>query len=290
MNTTYEIHMPEDKGVKYDSFRYPGGEVQVRIRKDQFDEVKAADSLRVTARITSGEVMELGLLTTALNYLKGRPTFKYRTLFLPYLPYGRADRLFVIGDGFGLAAFTNLIDTMDYTNVWSLDVHSHVSKQQGILNIIPDTFIASSIEDMRTTGTGSIALLLPDKGAHRYALKQFGLPIYQADKVRDPATGKLTHFDVPSIAEDRVLIVDDICDGGGTFAGIAQTIIRADEGKYVADVVAQKHELNLYVTHGIFSKGLEPLKAFKRVYTTNSFPNNFDAFDGVIKFDIGGVF
>ena len=45
------------------------------------------------------------------------------------------------------------------------------------------------------------------------------------------------------------LIVDDICDGGGTFIPLAKKLKNAGA-----------KTVTLYVTHGIFSKGLDPLK------------------------------
>jgi len=55
--------------------------------------------------------------------------------------------------------------------------------------------------------------------------------------------------------------VDDICDGGGTFLGLATALKEKNAGK-----------LSLIVSHGIFSKGFEELnKSFDTVFTTNSF-------------------
>lgn len=55
------------------------------------------------------------------------------------------------------------------------------------------------------------------------------------------------------------LIVDDICDGGGTFVGLAKELRAAGATR-----------VYLYVTHGIFSKRL-PLEGIDHVYTTDSF-------------------
>jgi ribose-phosphate pyrophosphokinase len=68
---------------------------------------------------------------------------------------------------------------------------------------------------------------------------------------------------VPDTINSAVLIVDDICDGGGTFIGIAKALPK-DVKKY------------LYVTHGIFSKGLRELTGhFEHIYTTNSYPHGY---------------
>ncbi|MAX71916.1 MAG: hypothetical protein CMC76_12600 [Flavobacteriaceae bacterium] len=57
------------------------------------------------------------------------------------------------------------------------------------------------------------------------------------------------------------LIVDDICDGGGTFIGLAKELKKHNAGN-----------LYLAVSHGIFSKGLEELNQyFTKIFTTDSF-------------------
>jgi phosphoribosylpyrophosphate synthetase len=58
--------------------------------------------------------------------------------------------------------------------------------------------------------------------------------------------------------DKRVLIVDDICDGGKTFELLAKDLYNAGA-----------EEVNLFVTHGLFSKGLIPLKlaGIKRIFT-----------------------
>lgn len=52
-----------------------------------------------------------------------------------------------------------------------------------------------------------------------------------------------------------------LCDGGGTFIGVAEELKKHNCGK-----------LFLFVTHGIFSRGFEELnKYFEKIYCTNSF-------------------
>jgi phosphoribosylpyrophosphate synthetase len=66
-----------------------------------------------------------------------------------------------------------------------------------------------------------------------------------------------------------VLIVDDICDGGGTFLGISDAL--GSRLRSLGDVGGD-YILGLYVTHGIFSKGFcDLIEKFDHVYTTDSF-------------------
>ena len=60
------------------------------------------------------------------------------------------------------------------------------------------------------------------------------------------------------IKDQTILIVDDLCDGGMTF-------IKSAERLYELEA----KEVHLYVSHGIFSKGLKPLtdSGIKRIFT-----------------------
>ena len=77
--------------------------------------------------------------------------------------------------------------------------------------------------------------------------------------------GRIVVPELPQGVEDYV-IVDDLCDGGGTFIGIAKDL--RERGA---------RRVFLIVTHAIFSKGLEPFRGLlDRVYCTNSFANFSD--------------
>ena len=109
------------------------------------------------------------------------------------------------------------------------------------------------------------AVLAPDKGAVERASKAaeaLGLPLFTAAKTRDFDTGQLTNFEVPELPQSgRILVVDDICDGGGTFRGLATA---AGIGR---------DRLGLWVSHGIFSGAAGELtEHFAEIFTTDSHP------------------
>ncbi len=112
---------------------------------------------------------------------------------------------------------------------------------------------------------GFDAVISPDAGAEKRAsvvAKHLGVPLVHGWKTRDMSTGKLAGFGVEPFQVDgaHVLVVDDICDGGGTFIGLAQTL------KAAGDVT-----MELFVTHGLFTQGTDRLHEFyKRIITTDS--------------------
>lgn len=68
-------------------------------------------------------------------------------------------------------------------------------------------------------------------------------------------------LDDVDLTDKTVMILDDICDGGRTFI---------EAVKHLREAGAKRVEL--YVTHGIFSKGVENLldNGIDHIYTTNS--------------------
>ena len=81
------------------------------------------------------------------------------------------------------------------------------------------------------------------------------------EKVRDQSTGRITHYSINGDVKDKnILIVDDICDGGMTFRILSKSLV--DRGS---------KSNNLYVSHGIFSQGLDVLRndGINRIFTIN---------------------
>lgn len=182
-------------------------------------------------------------------------------LFLPYLPGARQDRA-DNKTAFTCELYANALPNWasGQFNLYCADPHSQAAwvtyNHPGILPFsafIPDLIPHSKYD----------VVLAPDKGATERAQEVAdALHIKRVEfctKTRDFDTGKLTGFEVPTLSRsDRVLIADDICDGGGTFLGIA-------------GILDLDTKPDLYVTHGIFSKGFGNLRnLFGTIYTTNS--------------------
>ena len=78
------------------------------------------------------------------------------------------------------------------------------------------------------------------------------------EKVRDQLTGNIVRYKIVGEPVGKnVLIIDDICDGGMTFKLLAKDLLAAGAKSVV-----------LFVTHGLFSKGLQTLKdsGIQRIY------------------------
>lgn len=256
---TLKIRMPEDNEILYRSFRYPAGEVQVRLTKLGLEKLANSDAYEIELRSVP-DMMELGQLVDAINGVKH--VFN-RSLMLNYLPYGRADRRFTEGDSFGLRVFFQLLEPMRFTTIWTFDAHNEVElHKQGVALLINTVNLKPTFDQVdqirpclnrmrRSSGIPfeEMALILPDEGAaKRYDLGKYNMKVFTGGKHRDPETGKLTGFSIDRdvVGASAALIIDDICDGGGTFIGLAEEIKK----------IAPKIMLGLYTSHGIYSKGL----------------------------------
>lgn len=245
------------KEIEFESFLFSGGEPHIRIK--QFD---GNPKVTITQRINSFN--DLGLLCIATDALR-RLKVKDIEVYLPYFPGARQDRLMVTGESLTVKVYADIINKMNYSAVHIFDPHSDVTPA-----LIDNCEVLENhtfINQILTEIPKSFYLISPDAGAakkiHNLSRYLEHDKVLECGKSRDVATGKLSGFIVPidDLKNQPCLIVDDICDGGGTFMGLGKELKQKNAGK-----------LYLAVSHGIFSKGTEALtKLFDRIFTTNSF-------------------
>lgn len=167
--------------------------------------------------------------------------------FIPYFPFARDDRRQSARDGSCLELALDLaIEELDPV---VFDPHSDVTSR---LRFIHQRVLLHHVLDH--DHEKDIVLVIPDMGATK---KSDGwhapsYPVVQGVKKRDPDTGKLSGFGVLDPNDDldgsSCLIVDDICDGGGTFIGLAKELFAHGA-----------NDASLLVSHGLFTKGVDHL-------------------------------
>lgn len=199
------------------------------------------------------------LVLLAADALRGSVPDVEIDLFLPYVPYARQDRRMMPGDPLSIRVFGDVINACRFGRVLVLDPHSDVT------TAVIDRCHQIPIHDhvaRALDATGATRVVIPDAGAakrvqgimNRLEDRHAHVATLQAMKTRDVAKqGAITGMQLETntdLGGQICLIVDDICDGGRTFLVLSK-LLRGRGAKSV----------HLYVTHGIFSHGLDSLLA-----------------------------
>lgn len=257
--------------MSFDAFTFSGGEPHIKIVPPIGDDL---GKVWITQRIDSFN--DLGLLLVTVDAIRRINNQSEVRAVIPYFPGARQDRVMVKGEPLTCKIYADIINSINLETLWIFDPHSDVTPS--LLNnctvINNHLFIKEAFRDASNMYAAELVLISPDAGSNKKAkdlvkylnsgifAKPVNVELVKCDKTRDVSTGEITGFEVytDSLKDKDCLIVDDICDGGGTFTGLAEVL--RDKG---AD------QLFLAVSHGIFSKGMEDLgKYFTQIYTTDS--------------------
>lgn len=246
--------------IEFKLFQFNGGEWNITLN-NRINYQRDARVIITNRFRDMNDLMKVAIAKDALER-KGLRDFD---LVMPYIPYARQDRVCNDGESLTLKVFTDMVNALGFNNVIVLDPHSDVAP--ALINNCHQSSNHKYIRQVFWDIKENVHLVIPDAGAvkkgHALAKEIKFAGIIQCDKVRDTKTGSLTGFRVfdYDLKGKACMIVDDICDGGGTFMGLAHELKSNGAGK-----------IYLFVTHGIFSKGLGSLaEYFQKVFCTNSF-------------------
>jgi len=215
--------------------------------------------------------LDIGKLTVAIDAIKKLSKVKEVELFIPYFPGARQDRVANYGEPLTVKVYANLINSLKLDNVYIYHPHSDVTPALiNNCNVISNTDLVDYA--IKSIKTSDYYIVSPDAGAYKSANKINSYiknknEVVLCGKSRDTETGKLSSFKVHAddLKGKDCIIIDDICDGGGTFMGIAKELKNKNAGK-----------LYLVVSHGIFSKGFKELRGyFDAIYTTDSWSDDY---------------
>lgn len=273
-NLFYSLNGLNSQRVSVSTMKFPGGEVGVNINTGSIDwraglHVKSID---LTAKIQNSEqLMAMFLATDALRRVY--PEAKI-DLLIPYFPYARQDRVCNAGEALSVKVIATLINSQNYATVTVVDPHSPV-----LVSALDRCYTVDQITAFRGIKQDwhNWVIVAPDAGAAKKT-EEFAKAVGAKDvlyfsKSRELSTGRITGMKMLNkeilTGEDKLLVLDDICDGGRTFVELAQVFDVLDANGQHIDY----ETLQLAVTHGIFSKGVTVLTTrFDHVYTTDSLP------------------
>lgn len=204
-------------------------------------------------------MIQLGELLEVEGVLQDADT---PVLWIPFLPYGRQDKRTDNELAFAGNAILHAV-TIGWErclHIKTFDPHNaDMALFYGIRQVSPKDIFNTIAADYET-------VVFPDEGAAKRYSQLFPARMRRliGSKVRDQSTGHITHYSLEALTDfpakgGHVLVVDDICDGGATFMVLAKSL---QEQGLTAD---------LYVSHGLFSKGVQPLlDLYGKIITTDS--------------------
>jgi ribose-phosphate pyrophosphokinase len=273
----------------YNAWMFPGGEIHFKIKEHttRYMNLQKLPVVHIIANLVNpNNIIFLAIVCDTIY--KDWPYTKIHVT-IPYMAYQQADRDFSIGECFSLSTITKILSILPVTKYSIFDPHSDVTpalisfhKQ---CEVIPNyKFICNIFNSLissstyRSTNYGlypvgiddKLTILSPDAGAYKKIFKLaqsigFNGGIETANKFRNTNDGTLqVRLSCNDFGGKDVLIIDDICIGGGTFIALAKELKDKNIGK-----------LYLAISHGIFSNRFTELsKYFNGIFTTNSWKDN----------------
>lgn len=255
--------------IDVEFMQFSGGERHVKINISQVPK-GGFGFIEVDAFLQQPhEIFDLLLLNDAVNRLQGFGYDTQRYLNLPYVPYARQDRVMKVGEPLSIFTFSALINAMNFDKVRIQDPHSPVT--EALINKVAVTHQHELVYARLAWKIKKENLLLvsPDAGAvkktqHLADSMALEAPVVGFKK-RDVSTGAISGTGIVGDVSGRdVLILDDICDYGGTFKALGKEL--------------KSHGANrvlLWVTHGIFAGGIDTFEGtVDEIYSQNVWENN----------------
>lgn len=255
--------------VKYELTTFPDGEPHIKFLED----IDRKDSYNVVCRITNPT--ELFVVMQVGHILKRQGVLFNLTIL--YLMSMRMDRVINFNEAFTLEIVANMINSFDAEHVYIFEAHSDrtfklIKNSEPYYALNMNSDYNKMREDLYESENSVICY--PDHGAYeRYSKDFYPTSAYLCmNKVRDLENKgaiksmEISEIHLPFMTEDEVkqiTIIDDLCDGGGTFCWAA-SILRERFGKDV--------KLNIFIKHLVNPVGLEKLiNSFDNVYITDSY-------------------
>jgi ribose-phosphate pyrophosphokinase len=222
--------------------RFADMEVFVEIQEN----VRGEDVfvIQSTSFPANDNLMELLIMLDALR----RSSARRKTAVIPYFGYARQDRKSSPRTPISAKLVANLITESGADRVLTLDLHA--GQIQGFFDIPVDNLFAAPLfaADIKTRFDGRDYMIVsPDVGGvvrARALATRLNVDLAIIDKRRERAGVSEVMNVIGDVRGRDCILVDDICDSGGTLCNAADALITA--GAKSASV---------YVTHGVLSGG-----------------------------------
>lgn len=250
-----------EKVIKYG--HYPDGTLNIKLTQNDINSLISYS--HIGWYYDSEE--ELVVMIYLLNALHSK-NITGIGLDMPYVPNARMDRCENVNDVFTLKYFANIINSLGFNFVRTLDVHSTVTEAliNNISNESPVSYIQFVMGQIVPFTNRELTIFYPDVGSMKRYSKMIKAPCAFGNKVRDWETGKIQNLEVVGdqklIKDHDILIIDDICSRGGTFYYAAQKLKELGAKDIYLWV---SHCENTILDGEFINSGL-----LKKIYTTDS--------------------
>jgi ribose-phosphate pyrophosphokinase len=222
--------------------RFADMEVFVEIQEN----VRGEDVfvIQSTSYPVNDNLMELLIMLDALR----RSSARRKTAVIPYFGYARQDRKSAPRTPISAKLVANLITQGGADRVLTLDLHA--GQIQGFFDIPTDNLFAAPlfVKDIKERYQGrDVMIVSPDVGGvlrARAIATRLNCDLAVIDKRRERAGVSEVMNVIGDVRGRDCILVDDICDSGGTLCNAADALI-AQGAKSVS----------VYVTHGVLSGG-----------------------------------
>lgn len=242
------------KGIGYEIISFPDGEKHLKI-----NELNRKNTVEIICRICNSDDL---FLLMQLSDILNRQCVTVELITVSYLMTMRCDRLFSFEEAYSLQIVANVINSFNAQAVILIEPHS--DKSMFLINSSVPRYLSLNL----VPNSSNTIFCFPDKGAYtRYSNKLYSKfkPII-CSKVRNEFDGSLLEFNIEDKGDYKegmsICVVDDLCDGGGTFIGIGNLLREK----------LNPENLILNITHAIQKQGLEKVaNVYDEVNITNSY-------------------
>lgn len=253
----------------------PGKAVAERFSDGEFnfqigENVRGHDIFIVQPTCPPGDrhLMELLIMLDAFI----RSSADRVTAVIPYFGYARSDKKDRPRVPISAKMVSNIITKAGAQRVLTIDLHA--SQIQGFFDIPVDHLYAAPVvvDYFKRNPIENLIVVAPDTGgaerARAYA-KRLDAGLALCDKRRERANEADVMNIVGDVSGKNCLIIDDMCDTGGTICKVAKALHEAGA-----------NEISACFTHGVLSgNAVENISNshLKKVIVTNTIPTSEDA-------------
>ena len=216
---------------------------------------------------------ELVTLIYITNHIRSLYPDVLIQLNMPYIPHARMDRVKSRKEVFTLKYFAQVINSLNFCQVFTIDAHSNVSEAliDRIVNVDPSEIINKILDKFESTPV----IYFPDAGAYkRYSgLECFkNVNMVYGEKIRNWETHRIEGLNIVTngvdLKDKYVIMIDDIISYGGTFYHSANKLKELGVKEIYAYATHTENEV-LNEERGTLIKSLKDGTVTK-LFTTNS--------------------